>query len=84
MDHARWLSPDESWEEPTWTTSSAAITGEDKDRREFEELLAGMSDEEVQDLMAQLGAGMFDGEEGEGNGEDEQEMEDEAFEHDER
>lgn len=72
VDRARWLSPGEQWEEPVWQLSddSGAEDREALEREEFEQMIEGMTDDEVKEFMEQLEA--FEAEEGQ---EDEEEEE---------
>lgn len=73
VDRARWLSPGEQWEEPVWHVSddSGAEDRERLEREEFEQMIEGMSDDEVREFMDQLEA--FEA--GEGQEEEEEDEE---------
>ncbi|GAA5867706.1 hypothetical protein JCM1840_006665 [Sporobolomyces johnsonii] len=77
QDHARWLYDNEMWETPVWTLPEPELSQEDQElleKEEFDKLLEGMTDAEIDELMRSLEA-MIDEDEGaEGELEDEEEQ----------
>ncbi|GAA5953054.1 hypothetical protein JCM21900_005053 [Sporobolomyces salmonicolor] len=70
QDHSRWLFNNELWETPVWTKpDEPELSKEDQElleNEEFDKLLEGMTDEEIDELMKSLEAMMDEVESEEG------------------